>query len=229
MLRTPIARTSTLAPSREPKPARGSRMRKCSIKDCRAAFAPMSMTHKVCSPACALIYAKALAAAKERKTDRARKVAMKSRSQWLKEAQTAFNAWIRARDAEQPCISCGRYHDGKYDAGHFRSVGAQPALRFHELNCHKQCVPCNQHKAGNVVEYRIRLVARIGAAAVALLEQDHPPAKFTIDDARAIKADYVARLKALNLSPKAEAFDVSWSELADAPEPERPQEGFYAI
>jgi hypothetical protein len=133
--------------------------------------------------------------AQERKTDRARKVAMKSRAQWLKEAQTAFNAWIRARDAEQPCISCGRYHDGKYDAGHFRSVGAQPALRFHELNCHKQCVPCNQHKAGNVVEYRIRLRQRIGDAAVALLEQDHPPAKFTIEQARAIKAEYVARLK----------------------------------
>jgi hypothetical protein len=173
------------------------RIKKCSIAACRTPFSPVSAWAKVCSPACAVIYAKALAVAKERKTDRARKVAMKSRAQWLREAQTAFNAWIRARDAEQPCISCGRHHDGKYDAGHFRSVGAQPALRFHELNCHKQCVPCNQHKAGNVVEYRIRLRQRIGDAAVALLEQDHPPAKFTIADAQAIKADYVAKLKQL--------------------------------
>jgi hypothetical protein len=191
MIRSAIARA---LPS-VPKPARGARMRKCKV--CREPFVPRSITHKACNASCALVVAQDERRAKERKTDRARKVAMKSRAQWLKEAQTAFNAWIRARDAEQPCISCGRHHDGKYDAGHFRSVGAQPALRFHELNCHKQCVPCNQHKAGNVVEYRIRLRQRIGDAAVELLEQDHPPAKFTIDDARAIKADYVAKLKLL--------------------------------
>lgn len=197
MIRAQISRTSTLAPSREPKPAKGPRQRRCAVKGCRTMFTPRSITHKACGVDCAQVVAEAARKAAERKTDRASKVAMKSRAQWLKEAQTAFNAWIRARDAALPCISCGRHHDGKYDAGHFRSVGAQPALRFHEANVHKQCVPCNQHKAGNVVEYRIRLVARIGAAAVALLEQDHPPAKFTIADAQAIKAEYVAKLKQL--------------------------------
>lgn len=72
-----------------------------------------------------------------------------------------------------------------------------PALRFEELNVHKQCVPCNQHKAGNIVEYRIRLVERIGLALVEWLEQDHPPAKFTIEDAQRIKAHYKQKLKEL--------------------------------
>lgn len=131
----------------------------------------------------------------QRKCDAARKEAVKTRSEYLKEAQVAFNAFIRARDEHLPCISCGRFHTGAYDAGHYRSVGSMPALRFHEDNCHKQCVPCNQHKAGNVVEYRIRLVERIGADRVAYLEGPHEPAKYTIDDAKRIKAEYKAKLK----------------------------------
>lgn len=195
MIRSPLTRTSTLAPSREPKPPKGPRMRRCKV--CRWLFAPRSITHKACSAGCAQTLAETTRAAAERKADRARKVAMKSRAQWLKEAQAAFNAWIRERDAALPCISCGRHHTGAYDAGHYRSVGAQPALRFHPANVHKQCVPCNQHKGGNVVEYRLGLIARIGAAAVELLEQEQPPAKYTIEQAQEIKAHYRAKLKQL--------------------------------
>ena len=192
MIRTAIART---APDARPKPAKGPRMRKC--KACREPFAPRSMTHDACSPACAVVVGQAKSQARERKADQARKQALKTRQEWLREAQAAFNAFIRARDATLPCISCGRFHDGSYDAGHYRSVGAQPALRFDETNCHKQCVPCNQHKGGNVVEYRIRLLAKIGPEAVALLEIEHEPARYTIEDAQRIKSVYKAKLKAL--------------------------------
>ncbi len=137
----------------------------------------------------------------ERKERQAGLAALKTRTHWLREAQAAFNAFIRARDAAEPCISCGRFHTGSYDAGHYRSVGAQPALRFDENNVHKQCVPCNQHKGGNIVEYRIRLIQKIGAEAVALLEIEHEPARYSIEDAQRIKAVYKAKLKALQ-SPK---------------------------
>jgi hypothetical protein len=171
------------------------RRRKCMV--CTEPFKPQRLGQKVCSPACAQVQGRRETEKQDRKETRERRQALKTRSDWLKEAQAAFNAFIRERDRDQPCISCGRFHTGSYDAGHYRSVGAQPALRFHEDNCHKQCVPCNQHKSGNVVEYRLGLIARIGAERVAFLEKEHAPAKFTVDQAKAIKAHYVARLRAL--------------------------------
>lgn len=188
MLRTPLTRKM---------PIKGPRLRKCAVKGCANRFQPRNMGHKVCSPECAAIHAATERKRLDAKQTRERKQAMKTRSDYLKSAQAAFNKFIRERDAHLPCISCGRFHTGAYDAGHYRSVGAQPALRFHEDNVHRQCVPCNQHKSGNVVEYRLGLIARIGAERVAFLEQEHAPAKFTIEEARQIKAHYVAKLREL--------------------------------
>jgi hypothetical protein len=171
------------------------RERKCVI--CSEKFKQARAMQKVCGPACAAAHSREEREKQERVETRARRQSLKTRSDWLKEAQAAFNAWIRERDAALPCISCGRFHQGAYDAGHYRSVGAQPALRFHEDNCHKQCVPCNQHKAGNVVEYRLGLIARIGAERLAFLEQEHAPAKLMVDEIQAIKAHYRAKLRAL--------------------------------
>lgn len=119
------------------------------------------------------------------------------RSHWMKKAQIAFNAYIRARDAGKPCISSGRPLVGKFDAGHYRSVGAHPELRFCELNCHGQSVADNQHKSGNLVEYRINLISRIGLDAVEWLEGPHEPKKYTIDDLKEIEKEYREKLKKL--------------------------------
>lgn len=168
-------------------------MSKCRI--CRAEFQKRSISHKACSPDCAQELAKRDREKVERRILRARKEAIKPRTKWLKEAQAAFNAWIRVRDSGLPCISCGRYHQGSWDAGHYRSVGAAPELRFHEDNVHRQCVPCNQFKSGAAIEYRINLVKRIGLERVEFLEQKHESGKFTIEDAIRIKAEYKARLR----------------------------------
>ncbi len=174
------------------------RSRKCRI--CFTRFTPDRKNVTWCGPECGLLVAKEAVAKKERAEDRVKRESLKTRQDHLKDAQAAFNAFIRARDADQPCISCGRHHQGAHDAGHYRSVGAQPALRFDETNCHKQCVPCNQHKGGNIVEYRIRLLQKIGREAVELLEIEHAPAKYTIEDAQRIKATYRAKLRALTNS-----------------------------
>ncbi|MNJ66726.1 Bacteriophage Lambda NinG protein [compost metagenome] len=122
----------------------------------------------------------------------------------MREAQVLFNEFIRLRDAGQPCISCDSLpsdHDlitgSRWDAGHYRSVGACPELRFEPLNVHRQCVKCNRNLSGNAVEYRIRLVQRIGADRVAFLEGPHQPRKYTIEDLKAIKAEYRAKIKQL--------------------------------
>lgn len=182
--------------------AKPPRPKKCRV--CPEKFTPRKALQIVCSPACALLHAqrqgekqrKALDKI-ERKAIREVKERVKPRSAYMREAQAAFNAWVRERDAEQPCISCGRHHQGKYDAGHYRSVGSNPALRFEPLNCHKQCVPCNQHKSGNAIEYRIGLVARVGAETVAWLEGPHEPKRYSIDDLKAIKAKYKALTREL--------------------------------
>ncbi|WP_122586657.1 recombination protein NinG [Pseudomonas viridiflava] len=184
--------------------AKTPRAKKCRVPECGASFVPQKLGQAVCSPACAIIDAprnqakarKALALF-ERREIKIRKEALKSRSEHMKDTQQAFNEWVRHRDAALPCVSCGRHHEGKYDAGHYRTVGSNPALRFEPMNCHKQCVPCNQHKSGNVVEYRLELVRRIGIVNVEWLEGPHEPQKYTIDELKALTAKYRALTREL--------------------------------
>ena len=122
---------------------------------------------------------------------------IKKRSEYLSDAQKAFNAFIRERDKNEPCISCMRHHQGQYHAGHYRSVGACPELRFCELNVHKQCSACNNHKSGNIVEYRINLVKKIGEEQLEWLEGKHEPKKYTIEQIKEIRAKYQLKLKEL--------------------------------
>lgn len=146
----------------------------------------------------------ARAAAKvERAETRRRKEAIKTIPELIKEAQHAFNAYIRERDREQPCISCGapppdlsRLHAGR-DAGHYRSVGSASHLRFHEDNVHAQCVHCNQWGAGRAVDYRIGLVARLDLERVEALEHNNTPHKWTCEELIGIRDTYKAKLKEL--------------------------------
>ena len=177
------------------------RQRKCSV--CLEMFRPQRMGQRVCSPACAAVQGKRDGEKQERKETRERKAALKTRSDWLKETQAIFNAWVRERDRNQPCICCGRTSTKEYltgsawDCGHYRSTGSAPHLRFHEDNVHRQLVVCNRHGAGRAVDYRIGLIARIGLARVEALEADQTPRHYTIEDLKRIKAEYKAKLRAL--------------------------------
>ena len=132
-----------------------------------------------------------------RRETKERRDKLKSRSQWLSEAQAAFNKFIRERDKDEPCISCQRFHNGQYHAGHYRSIGACPELRFEEMNVHKQCAPCNNHLSGNAIDYRINLVKKIGVENVEWLEGNHELQKLTIDEIKEIKTKYKNKLKEL--------------------------------
>jgi len=173
-----------------------------TCKSCRQKFVPSRPMQTACTPACAVAIAERKRqkqaqqdAAMQRRATRQRLERIKTRAQWLKEAQTAFNAFIRARDAARPCVSCGRHHNGQYHAGHYLSVGSSPALRFEEINVWKQCAPCNNHLSGNAVLYRRALVELIGVDKVEWLEGPHEPKKYTIDDLKAIKAEYIRKRK----------------------------------
>ena len=168
-----------------------------SCKVCKAKFTPRASTQVVCSWQCASAYTAKEKAKRERKEYREKKEQLKTRREWIIDAQTAFNAYIRLRDDKLPCVSCGRHHTGQYHAGHYRSVAAASQLRFNEDNVHKQCMPCNTHKSGNAVEYRINLVKRIGIERVEWLEADNEPRKWTIDELKELKQKYKLKLKEL--------------------------------
>lgn len=147
---------------------------------------------------------KALAAAKvERAETKRRKEALKRIPDLIKEAQIAFNAYIRERDKGKPCICCGKPLGsspvgGDFDAGHYRSTGSASHLRFQENNCHGQRKVCNRYGAGRAVEYRIGLIERIGLEAVLELESNNHVHKWTREELIEIKAKYKQKLKELN-------------------------------
>ena len=169
------------------------RLTKCRI--CRTPFKKMSISHKDCSPACAIEGVKRDKAKKARKVYLSEKIRLKSRREWLQDAQKAFNAYIRLRDKGLPCISCGRMHKGQMQAGHYLSVGAHPELRFLEINVHSQCVPCNDHLSGNIIRYRPNLISKIGLDQVEWLEGNHEPAKYSIEELQEIRRIYKEKLK----------------------------------
>ncbi|MCT8948420.1 recombination protein NinG [Pseudomonas iridis] len=188
-----------------------SRPKKCRVAECRATFVPAQPFQTWCSPDCAVVIIRQRQekqrksfAQRERREIKVRKDKLKSRADHLREAQAAVNEYVRLRDAHLPCISCDSMPNdndlmtgSRWDAGHYRSVGACPELRFEPLNIHRQCVKCNRNLSGNAVEYRIRLVLRIGAETVAWLEGPHEPRKYTVEEIKTIKAEYRAKTREL--------------------------------
>lgn len=182
------------------------KLKECA--ECKTMFMPQRPMARVCSPRCALKTVKTAKVA-ERTRTKARKAAAETIPELKALAQTAFNAYIRARDADLPCISCDTLNPpmkpgGQWDAGHFLGRGAYPELRYNEDNCHKQCKSCNggsgkfAHKSRTVAqEYEERLAARIGPDRLEALKAPHPPAKWTREELREIRATYQAKLKQL--------------------------------
>jgi hypothetical protein len=132
-----------------------------------------------------------------RAVDKVRKERLKSRADWIKEAQVIFNRFIRARDAGNDCISCGRNTGSKINAGHYLATGSHPHLRFNENNVNLQCEHCNTYKSGNQAAYRPRLIEKIGLQAVEELESNNDVMKWSIDDLKQIKELYKRKLKEL--------------------------------
>lgn len=174
---------------------------------CKNKFTPSNSMQIVCGISCAVDRAKDIREKKNKlftpeSVKKARKqlkqLSDNDRPTALRKAQKACNAYIRKRDENLPCISCGRFHSGKYDAGHYRTVGSSPENRFNELNIHRQCSPCNTQLSGNLIPYRVNLIKKIGLEAVELIENSNKPKKYTLDEIKEIEQEYKLKLKELN-------------------------------
>lgn len=172
-------------------------MTKCAI--CRAPYERRYLSHKTCGdPICRAEQKRQEALKKADRAElKARKEKIKSRSDWAREAQSAINAFIRERDRDLPCVSCGRHHTGQYHCGHFLSRGAHPELAYEEMNLAKQCAPCNTHLSGNQINFRKGLIERIGIFNVEWLEGPHEAKKYTAEELREIRDHYRAKLREL--------------------------------
>jgi len=207
---TTLAGCTEVCSQKSEKGLKQLKQKKCKV--CKTLFTPNKPLQAVCSVQCAVGIAekkKALEHAKERretaKADKVKREKLKTRSEYVQEAQYEFNRYIRLRDKGKGCISCGTdcgatAIGGSGDAGHFRSRGSAPHLRFDERNCHLQCKKCNRYLAGNVANYRIGLIERIGLKAVEELESDQTPAKRSIADLQFIKSVFKIKYKELEKS-----------------------------
>ncbi len=172
-------------------------------KSCKKPYRPLRPLQTCCGYKCALALAaknaNRMAKVQKSKAHQDRRAArerLMTRSDWLKKAQVAVNRWVKLRDKDLPCVSCDAT-DAKWDAGHYRSRGACPELRFHPDNIHKQCFRCNSILSSNAIDYRIRLIKRIGQERVDFLEGPHPPAKLSIEEIQAVEQKYKKMVKAL--------------------------------
>ena len=164
--------------------------KKCRV--CQDEFKPFQTTQVVCGPRCAIVLAESKSREKYAKENRQAKVKLKTRSELLKEAQSVINSYVRARDKGLPCISCGCMETdkgvgGHFDAGHYRSRGSAPHLRFNTLNIFGQCKRCNRYLSGNYSEFRKGLIKRKGKEYVEYIENLYYSKKFTVE--------YLKRLK----------------------------------
>ncbi|WP_340619317.1 recombination protein NinG [Xenorhabdus siamensis] len=192
-----------------------ARLRERKCKECGEQYQPERQLQNTCSIQCAITRGKKLEQRKREELERrrkkdneikqklardklkSRKLAVKPRSYWIQQAQRAVNAYIRERDRDLPCVSCGTFVSSQWDAGHYRTTLAAPQLRFDERNIHRQCIVCNQHKSGNIVPYRVELISRIGLAEVEAVESNHDRHRWTIEECKVIKEEYRQRLKEL--------------------------------
>ena len=191
------------------------KLKVCKARDsegvrCNNKFEPRSPWQTACSELCAVnIIAEKKSkdevkkARKQRQERREGLEALKTRRDYVKDAQIAFNAWVRARDEGKECIDgCGTILvsgkvGGGFDAGHYRSIGSAVHLRFDERNVHGQAKQCNRWGSGKAVDYRIGLIKRIGLQEVESLEACQEVNHYSIEELKEITKTYRKKLKEL--------------------------------
>lgn len=178
---------------------------KCNNKNCTNEFTPYTTLQRLCVP-CAILKAKSAVKKERTIKDKAEKKELKQKlktvTDYRKDARYWFQRWIRIRDLGKTCISCATQLTAisKYDAGHYYSASGTPQLLFNEMNCHSQCVFCNQHKSGNLIEYRKGLIKRYGAGVLLDLDElaeDKSKRTLTKEYYQEIETEYKRRCKLL--------------------------------
>ena len=178
--------------------------KKCKAKGCTNTFIQRNSFEVVCSLTCAINEGKRKEALKREKELRLNKqldklklkelkAKVKTRTDWLREAQVVFNKWVRNRDKNQLCICCNKHlRVGNVDASHYFSAGAHSNVRFNEDNVWASCSrPCNKDKSGDLINYREGLLKRIGEEKLnELTELSKVQKKWEVEELKQIIKQY---------------------------------------
>jgi hypothetical protein len=167
-------------------------------KKCKDKFEPIRFNHKYClKDECIRAFVAKTKEKMWKQTKTRMKEDLKTTQDWLKEAQTIFNKYIRLRDMGLLCISCNTLPKKK-NAGHYFSSGGHSNVRFDEDNVHLQCEHCNTYLSGNLLNYQIGIEKRIGAEKLIELQgKAHLEKRWTVDELKEIIKEYKTKVRQL--------------------------------
>ena len=166
-------------------------------KNCKDKFDPIRFNHKFClKDECIKAFVEEVKVNQWKTTKKRMKEDLKTTQDWLKETQTIFNKYVRLRDSGLNCISCDKPINGVKHASHYLSSGGHSAVRFHEDNVWVSCYKCNVMLSGNQIEYRKRLIKKIGVERVEWLEENGSEVKkWTIEELKELIKEYKQKIK----------------------------------
>ena len=166
-------------------------------KHCKQKFEPIKFLQKYClKDECIRVFVEKTKEQQWKKTKAKAKLDLMTLSDYLKLAQQVFNKWINLRDKGLPCISCDKPINGRVNASHYFNANNHWSVRFNEFNVHSSCITCNQYLSGNLIEYRSRLINKIGIEQLTLLELEaNKTRKFTIEELKQIINTYKLKIK----------------------------------
>ena len=166
-------------------------------KFCKQPFEPVRFLQKYCfKEECVRVWVESEKAKQWKKTKAKMKNDLLTIQDYIKLAQQVFNKYINLRDSGLPCISCGKQIVGRVNASHYFNANNHWNVRFNEFNVHSSCITCNQYLSGNLIEYRKRLINKIGIEQLTLLELEaNKTRKFTIEELKEIINKYKLKIK----------------------------------
>lgn len=184
------------------------KQKKCAWSKCGKVFtpSPFRFNQRTCdNTVCAIGFVQdkeEKKKAQEWRKERTKMIeGLKSLTDLENEAKAEFQLFVRLRDKDLPCISCGKMNCKDWAGGHYFPAGQYSGMIFDEENCHKQCNTfCNCNLSGNLHEYRKGLIQRFGHLFVQKLEERamlNRKRKYTRDELIELKLYYKAKIKEL--------------------------------
>lgn len=170
-------------------------------KNCKTKFEPIRFNMKYClNDECVRVWVESEKAKVWKEKKQKMKQNLETIQDFINMTQVVFNRFIRERDKHENCISCGKQINGVRHASHYLSAGGHSNVRFHEDNVWVSCYKCNVMLSGNQVEYRKRLIDKIGIERVEWLEEHGvTERRYTKEELREIMLTYKNKIKELSL------------------------------
>ena len=157
-------------------------MKEKKCRYCKEKFQPLNSLQPFCfKDECIKAHNKAVAEKKNKKIKKDLSSKYPDKSKFMAVAQTIVNRYIRLRDLNKPCCTCGHLEGRQFHAGHFECAGGNQHQRFYTLNIHKQCSICNNYKSGNLAAYKQFMIEKYGLEKTNQIINDHGSKKYTIE------------------------------------------------